>query len=80
MYITAPDLIGGYDGKLTIQHVRDIRSLCGGLFVGMGTRLLADQVHLAHQHAYLEPPELQAVLFHHQHDAGVNCSASALRE
>ena len=42
--------------------------------------LLADQVHLAHQLTYLEPPNLQAVLFHHQYDAPAARSASALRK
>ena len=60
--ITAPDLIGGGDGKLTIQHVRDIRSLHGGLFVGMGARLLADLVHLAHPLAYLSDAQMTAEL------------------
>jgi hypothetical protein len=44
----------------------------------MGARLFADQVHLAHQLAYLESPDLHAVLFHHQHDASTARSASAL--
>jgi len=46
----------------------------------MVTRLFANQVHLSHQLAYLESPDLHAVLFHHQHDAPATRSASALRK
>lgn len=46
----------------------------------MGARLFADQVRLAHQLAYLESPDLRAVLFHDQHDAPAARSASALRK
>ncbi|KQQ56720.1 hypothetical protein ASF66_20800 [Pseudomonas sp. Leaf129] len=33
--VTAPDLVGGCHTELSIKYVRDIRSLHGGLFVGM---------------------------------------------
>jgi hypothetical protein len=78
--MSPPNLVGGRHAELSIKHVRDIRPLHGRLFIGMGARLFADQVYLAHQLTYLESPDLHAVLFHHQHDAPAARSASALRK
>jgi len=78
--VTALNLVGGRHAEPSIKHVRDIRPLHGRLFIGMGTRLFADQVYLSHQLAYLESPDLHAVLFHHQHDAPAARSVSALRK
>jgi hypothetical protein len=60
--ITAPDLVRGGKVEHSIKHVRDIRPLNGSLFVGMGARLFADQVHLTHQLTYLESPIISMML------------------
>jgi len=46
----------------------------------MRTGLFADQFHLAHQLAHLEPSNLDPVFAHHEHDASAARRTAALGE
>lgn len=76
--ISATDFIRCRHVERPLQYVRDIRPLHRSLFVGMRTGLLADQLHLAHQLAHLEPPNFDPVVTHHEHDASAARRTAAL--
>ena len=76
--VATPDLVGLLYRKLTIQMIRDIRSLNGGLFVGMRAWLLTDQPQLAHQSSYLEATDDNAFLAEQAFDCPAASRATAL--
>lgn len=78
--VATPDLIRCRHIKLSIQDIRNVRLLNRRSFVGMSSRLFADQLQFPHQASHLEPPDLLAVFLHHRHDAAATGSASTLRK
>ena len=76
--VTTPDLVGLLYRKLTIQVIRDIRSLNGGLFVGMRAWLLTDQSQLAHQSSNLEATDDNTFLAEQAFDCSAAGRAAAL--
>ncbi len=78
--IAAPDLIGSWHIKPTVQRVRDIESFYRRSFVNVRAGLFADQTKLAHQATHFESTKLLTVFTHQREDAAAASSATTLRE
>ncbi|AMQ90060.1 hypothetical protein ASQ50_15935 [Marinobacter sp. LQ44] len=76
--VATPDLVGLLYRKLTIQMIRDIRSLNGGLFVGMRAWLFTDQPQLAHQSSNFEATDDNAFLAEQAFDCAAAGRTAAL--
>ena len=63
--VATPDLVGRFDIELSVQDIRDIRPLDCRLFIGVWSRLFADQFQFTHQPAHLETSNFLTLLLHH---------------